>query len=46
MRKIVLLMHISLGGKPLFRDTPMNLRLLSSKAFASGVVGLHYEVAR
>lgn len=30
-------------GVPLFANTKLNLRLLSTNAFSSGVVGLHYE---
>lgn len=35
-------------GIPLFKDisTKMNLRLVQSKSFGSGVLGLHYEVER
>ncbi len=36
------------SGKPLFRDIKdrTNLKLLETKAFNSGVVGLHYETKR
>jgi len=35
------------GGKPLFHDTgaKINLKLVESRRFKSGVVGLHYETA-
>jgi hypothetical protein len=34
-------------GKPLFKDSQdrMNLKLIQSKTFASGIVGLYYQPA-